>query len=291
MRSLKSFRDPAPSRSAYKINRLLLTPSFWWVVKYVLPVVLIVGPVTWYLSQEEHREAIRLELVDLRRQIEQRPEFMVEVMAIDGASIDVSEDIRQIIPIDFPVSSFDLNLEQLKARAEELDAVAEADVRIRGGGVLHIDIVERTPAVIWRSRDALELLDEGGRRVADLGARTDRPELPLLAGDGADQAVEGALSLIRTAAPIADRLRGLVRVGERRWDVVLDNDQRILLPETGADAALARVLAMDAARDLLSRDIGVIDMRNPDRLTLRLSESAITRLQGAEITQTGASLE
>ena len=42
-----------------------------------------------------------------------------------------------------------------------------------------------------------------------------------------------ALALIRAAGRRRwkGRVRGLVRVGERRWDVVLDREQRILLPE------------------------------------------------------------
>ena len=44
-------------------------------------------------------------------------------------------------------------------------------------------------------------------------------------------------------------------MGERRWDVVLDRDQRILLPETGPVPALERVIALDKAEHLLDRDI------------------------------------
>jgi cell division protein FtsQ len=49
-------------------------------------------------------------------------------------------------------------------------------------------------------------------------------------------------------------------VGERRWDVVLDRDQRILLPETEPGRALERVLALDQAQDLLDRDV-TVDLR------------------------------
>jgi cell division protein FtsQ len=68
-------------------------------------------------------------------------------------------------------------------------------------------------------------------------------------------------------------------MGERRWDLVLGRDQRILLPSDGAVAALDRVLALDAARDLLSRDIAVVDMRNPNRTTIRLNEAAAVALR------------
>ncbi len=74
-------------------------------------------------------------------------------------------------------------------------------------------------------------------------------------------------------------MRGLIRQGERRWDVALTGDQVIQLPETGAVEALERVLAMDEAGDLMGRDIRIIDMRNPDRPTIRLGDEAFAYLK------------
>jgi cell division protein FtsQ len=64
--------------------------------------------------------------------------------------------------------------------------------------------------------------------------------------------VPEALALIDAAGPLSDRLRGLVRVGERRWDLVLDRDQRILSArDRRARRALERVIALDEAQELL----------------------------------------
>ena len=95
-----------------------------------------------------------------------------------------------------------------------------------------------------------------------------------MAGDGADRAVKEALQLYAAAGPLRGRIRGLVRVGERRWDAVLDRDQRILLPETGAVQALERVIALSEAQDMLERDLLVVDMRLAARPTIRLAEAA-----------------
>jgi cell division protein FtsQ len=268
----------------------MLTPVFWFFVKFALPVGCIALAVSIYFSDESRREAAWSMVADIRRQIEERPEFMVELMAIDGASGDVAEDIRQIIPLDFPVSSFDLDLADIKARAEELDAVAHSDVRIRTGGVLQIDVVERVPAVVWRSEQGLELLDAEGHRVAALTQRGDRPDLLVLAGIGADIAVPEALDVFAVSEPLHDRIRGLTRVGARRWDVVLLGNQRIMLPEADAVTVMERVIALDQAQDLLSKDVVAVDMRKPDRPTLRLSEAADAARRGLTLTQTGADL-
>lgn len=272
-------RDPAPSRWAYRIERMWLTPFYRALLRKGLPVAVIAGGAAWYLGDADRLDALRGHVAEIRRSIEQRPEFMVDLMRIEGASPELSADIREILPVDFPVSSFDLELDHMREQVAGLDAVAGAELRVVAGGVLEVSVDERLPAVVWRSREGLELLDEGGHRVAAIPARDARPDLPLVAGDGADRVVAEALQVLAAATPIGDRVRGLTRMGERRWDVVLDRDQRIMLPERNPVAALERVIALDDAQDVLARDVSVVDMRDGRRPTLRLSGKALEELR------------
>ncbi len=280
-------RDPAPSRTSYRMQRLWLTPVFRALLRTGLPVLLVLAAAGWYLSDSSRINKVKSTLADLRADLEHRPDFMVNLMQIEDVSAEVSEDIREVTAIDYPVSSFDLDLQEMKSRVEGLDAVEKADLVIRRGGVLEVRVKAREPALIWRSRDALELLDYGGHRVAGIDERTSRSELPLVVGEGADQAAAEALALFRVAAPILNRIRGLARVGERRWDVVLDRNQRIMLPEANSVVALERALALDEANDLLARDIAAIDIRNPKRVFLRLNKAAIDALRGRPVSANG----
>jgi len=275
LRSEANRSDPAPSRLNYRMQRWLLTPGVRLFLRAGIPFALIFGGITGYMSDEERRDAFNLALVDMRNSIEQRPEFMVNLMAVDGAGTSVASDIREIVPIDFPVSSFDLNLENIRQTIVGLDPVKEASVRIRPGGILQIDVIERVPALVWRTREAIELLDETGAHVAFVHARADYPDLPLIAGEGADKHVAEAVHLFAAARPLGARMRGLVRVGERRWDVVLDRDQRILLPVNDPVQALERVIELSEVDDMLERDVTVIDMRLAQRPTLRMSQEAV----------------
>ncbi|GAA6199465.1 cell division protein FtsQ/DivIB [Aquicoccus sp. SU-CL01552] len=267
--------DPAPSRLNYRVQRWLLTPGIRLGLRIGVPFCLCFALGSAFMADQARRDALAVFLSDLRASIQERPEFMVGLMAIDGAGPNLSEDIREAVALDFPVSSFDLDLEQIRDRIIGLDPVKAASVRIRPGGILQVDVVERQPAVIWRSRAGLSMLDESGIHVDQLAGRTTRPDLPLIAGQGADRAVGEALALIAAARPLADRLRGLVRVGERRWDVVLDRGQRILLPPDRPVRALERVLALDEVRELLDRDVTVVDMRLRARPTVRMTGDAV----------------
>lgn len=275
---MRPMRDPAPSRLAYRMNRLMLTPAFRRFLRYGLPVLLLATVVLGWASDEGRRQSAVDRMAELRRQVEERPEFMVRMMAVENATETVAAEVRATLPIDFPISSFDLELDALRERVETIDAVASASVRIRQGGVLEIEIEERQPVAIWRTTENLQLLDATGHRVAPLNTRMARPDLPLIAGAGADRLVPEALALIAAADPVQERMRGLLRVGERRWDVVLDREQRIMLPEKNPLTALQKVMALDAAQDLLARDISVVDFRNPKRPVVRLTAAGIETL-------------
>ncbi|MGB8624128.1 MAG: FtsQ-type POTRA domain-containing protein, partial [Paracoccaceae bacterium] len=199
VRSQSPRRDPAPTRLAYRLNRLWLTPLFRKLLRVGLPVFCILFALGWFLSDEVRRDDLVARVAEMRRAIEERPEFMVKLMAIDGASDEVAQDIREIAEPAFPVSSFDLDLEEMRRSIAGLDAVAKADVRIKAGGILKVRVTEREPAVIWRGRQGLELLDATGHRVAALAHLTMRADLPLIAGDGADANVGEAMELLEAA--------------------------------------------------------------------------------------------
>ena len=272
-------RDPAPSRMSYRMQRLWLTPFFRKTLRVGLPVICVVGAVGGFLTSEIRRDTIYEMYHEARRSIEQRPEFMVNMMAIDGASALLSAEIRGHVLIDFPASSFDLDLEALRQQLEALDPVARVTVRIRTGGVLQVDVTERLPRLVWRSPDGLMTLDGEGHKVRDLGTRSVQAHLPLIAGGGADTAAAQALALFAAAEPVSDRLRGLHRRGDRRWDVVLDRDQVIQLPEQNPVPVLESLMALDKAQDLMSRHVTHIDLRNGRRPTVRLAPEALEELR------------
>ncbi|SDE51570.1 cell division protein FtsQ/DivIB [Limimaricola pyoseonensis] len=272
-------RDPAPTRWGYRYQRLMLTPLFRIGVRFGLPVLLVAGGLGLWFVQEDNRKAFAAQYERLRGMIEQRPEFMVGAVEIEGADPALAAAIQRFLPERMPISSFDLDLVEIRARIRELTAVADATVRVRPGGVLDIAVTQRVPVAVWRHVDGLRLVDAEGVMTGMIPQRSARAELPLIAGDGAREKIGEALALFAAAEPVSDRLRGLVRMGERRWDLVLDRGQRILLPAENPVAALERVMALDAAQDMLARDIVAVDVRNEDRPTIRLTEQALMRLR------------
>ncbi|WP_171096840.1 cell division protein FtsQ/DivIB [Ruegeria sp. HKCCD7255] len=266
--------DPAPSRLSYRLQRWLLTRGVRRGLKIGLPIVIVAAGIGGFFASEDRRAEVVSYFADIKTSIQERPEFMVNLMAIDGAGTGLSQDIREVVPLDFPISSWDLDVEHIRDTITGLDPVKSATVRIRPGGILQVDVIERQPVILWRTRQGIELLDETGAHVEMIATRADHPDLPVIAGKGADRHVSEALEILRTASSLGSRVRGLARVGERRWDLVLDRDQRIMLPTERPVRALERVLAVNEVQDLLERDVAAVDMRLGQRPTIRMNQVA-----------------
>lgn len=274
-------RDPAPSRLKYRLERMWLRPIWRRLVRLGLPVFLVAMTAGIWLSDEDRRATLTDGIDGMVRKVQSREEFMVKTMTIEGATPVVENALRAMLPVDLPASSFDLDLTALRLQVMRLDAVESIDLRIKPGGVLAASVKERVPALLWRHGRGIEILDAGGHRVASVTSREVRADLPLIAGEGADLAAAEALALIDAAGPILPRVRGLVRRGERRWDLVLDHGQRIMLPAEGAVIALEAAVTLHGKEDLLGRDIDVVDLRDPARPVMRLGINARNTIRSA----------
>ena len=282
-------RDPAPSRFSYRWHRIWLTPHYRRLLRLGLPAFLLAMGFGIWFGDAGRREQSFAWIAAIRDSVVSRPEFRVSGLVVSGASAATLASIEEVLGLSFPVSSFSLDLEALRERLRAIDAVADAELRVNAEGALEVRVEERLPILVWRQGEGLELLDETGHRVAALAARSERPDLPLIAGQGAAAAVPEALAILAAAEPLRARMRGLVRIGERRWDIVLDRHQRIMLPATGAAPALERLIALDQAEDLLDRDVVAVDLRNGHRPTLRLAPHAMALRLGIDPAATLAS--
>jgi cell division protein FtsQ len=263
------------------MQRLWLTPAFRVFMRFGLPVLVVALVFGIFMASQARRDFLSGLMNSAKDQVTERPMFMVNLMSIDGASPELADAVRAKLALKLPQSALELDLDAIRITAENLDAVARAVVRFGAGNVLQITITEREPAFVWRTNAGLMLLDGTGHRIAALAERADRADLPLIAGEGADQSILEAKALLQAAGPLESRIRGLVRIGTRRWDLALDRDQRVLLPADNPVAAVEGLIALNAAENILARDLLSVDLRNPQRPVLRLAPAALDAFRAA----------
>ena len=273
--------DYAPSRLAWKLERMWMDPRWRRLVKVGLPSLALAGAVGLTLGDHARASALVDWAVGVKRALEDRPEFAVTALGLRGAGPELSAQIVALADPLLPDSSLRLDLPALRQAVLALPRVAGASVAVDDGGILSIAVTEHPEAVLHRAADGLHVLRGDGTRLMDVASRLARPNLPVIAGPHADEAVGEALGVLGAAGPLRARIVGLVRIGGRRWDAVLESGQRILLPETGAADAIRLAAELDAVGDVTARSVTHVDLRRPARPVLRLTDAASEALHAA----------
>ena len=263
-------RDPAPSRFRYKFSRWMLSPLIKRAVLYALPFFIIATPFLIYLQDQKNKEQVQEIAFDLYRKVIERPEFMLDALSIEGASDSLNTEIRQILGLDFPISYFDLNLANLRERVLSLPPVEIAETHILGGGILHIKVDEKTPALLLKKEMGFTVLNAHGDYIRSASSRKYFSNLPVITGVGAENAASQATSILKVIDKKLSKVRGMVFVGQRRWNIIMTSGQIIMLPENNPEQAMQKILILDKAEQILSRQIAVFDFRLPSRITLRI---------------------
>ncbi|MEM1364489.1 MAG: cell division protein FtsQ/DivIB [Pseudomonadota bacterium] len=169
-----------------------------------------------------------------------------------------------------------LDIAQARSTVENLPWVETAVVRKYLPDRLSVEVTERSPFAVWQRGSELVVVERSGAVIAPLptGAFT---HLPLIVGPGADSQSAVFLKQMQGFPALKAKVGAFVRVAERRWDLHLKNGVRVMLPANNHERALVEITEMDSLYGLLERDVEVVDFRVPDRIALRLTESADER--------------
>jgi cell division protein FtsQ len=154
--------------------------------------------------------------------------------------------------------------------------IVEATVLKLYPGRLRIEIKERQAFALWQTGGKLSLIAADGT-VLEQGVPARFAKLPQVVGSGAAQAAQGFLALLSQYPTIANDVDASVLVAERRWNLHMKSGLDILLPDTAVERALTALVDLDRTKNILSRDIAAIDLRMPDRITVRQSDAAASQ--------------
>lgn len=204
---------------------------------------------TFFSMSREHGFAVADVLVEGRQNLD-RDWLLGRVSSLKGRSV------------------FEVDIDDIQRAIENQNWVEHAQVQRVLPNKIKIIVKERVPYI---------LLDEGGKRPALMDKnlvrigyfmRRDLPFVPLVEGKGAPAAAQEFIALLKAEEVLKKRVKKSVFVGERRWDLLLDNGVRIKLPEEDVGFALRRLMKADEMQGLLAKDIRGIDLRQSDRIII-----------------------
>lgn len=201
--------------------------------------------------------------------------FRVDQITIAGRGRTPMEQLAAALgaPHGSPILAVDL--QQVKDRIESLPSVKVAAVERRLPDQMHIAIVERQPIAIWQNNGQHVLVDKTGQMIP--GAIAGHEALPLVVGDGANTRADELLAMLASEPSLAPRVKAAIHVGNRRWNLMLDDPQdglEVRLPEEAAKDAWHRLADLERAQGLSARQVRMVDLRIPDRMVLKTERAA-----------------
>jgi cell division protein FtsQ len=197
-------------------------------------------------------------------------------LGIDRVTISGIAELSEIevliaAGIDPKISLAFFDADEARRRLEATPLIREATVRKLYPDEVSITLTERAPYALWQVKGELFVIAADGT-VIDKMDDGRFAHLPLVVGADANNRAGEYLALRAQAGPLAPRLRAATLVAGRRWTLKLDNGMDVRLPESGAGEALKRLVALETDMRLLDKDLLAIDLREADRVTMRLTE-------------------
>jgi cell division protein FtsQ len=194
--------------------------------------------------------------------------FSVQEVVVLGRGVTAREDLWAALEVERGDPIFAFDAAAARERLIALPWISEATIERRLPDQLYLTIDEREPVAIWQHDGTQRLIDADGVELTRqaIGRWS---HLPLVVGPAAHQHAADFLDELSATPAVADAMTAAIRIGDRRWDLILAPDVRVFLPEDNAPAALAHLQHLIVEEAVLLRDVAAIDLRLPGRTVIR----------------------
>jgi cell division protein FtsQ len=220
-----------------------------------------------------HLEVLGAKLQNVCDRAANKAGMGIASIALTGETRWGREDLLALAGVSRRTSLFCLDAAAARDKLKTNPWIADATVLKLYPGRLQIEIKERAAIALWQNDGQLSMIAGDGTVLEPFtGSRF--AELPLVVGAGAQTKARDFLTLVGRYPVLRDTVQAAVLVADRRWNLRLNSGIDVRLPENDVEAALQILARLDRDKKLLSRDIAVVDLRLPDRVTVRLSDAA-----------------
>ena len=236
-------------------------------------ILLIAGALVYGAVAGQHLPAVIDWTKDARDIAANAVGFRIAAISLSGEKEVSREEILTTAGVTGRASLLFLDADAARQRLLANPWIADAAVLKLYPNRLQITITERHAFALWQKNGRLSVIAADGT-VLEPFVENRYLGLPLVVGRDAERQAKDFLAVVDRYPDIRSALRASILVADRRWDLRLTNGIDVQLPESDVAAALDRLVGLDHDKKLLSRDITVVDLRLPDRVTVRLSDAA-----------------
>ena len=271
--NLLKFNDPAPSRLAYKINRLLY--RFWFklllIIVFLTSSVLLAKKVL-YKNIDLNAE-IRFLSEESSALYKGLTELTISKILVKGAQEPLKKEIIILVQNAATEGFSALKAQALREKIQDINKVEKAFVKFSTNGLVNVEVIQRKEAVVYFNNHLYEVLDSNGVILSIKQDYKGLSSFPLLVGKGGQKKINELLSLVNKLGSYQSEVLCYEWVGERRWDVHMKNDLVFKLPENNLSKGLEVMRMFLNETKKLLKPIVSVDLRNIDKPIIKLREA------------------
>lgn len=190
--------------------------------------------------------------------------LVLENVLIEGQHNLSTEDIAATLNADVGTPLLSIPLEHIREILLKNDWIKNVVIERRFPSTIYINITEREPIAIWQQNKTLYLVDEEGHVITptDILKFTN---LPHIIGSDAPLHAASLIQNLDNDIELKKHITSSVRYGERRWNLILEQDITVKMPETGFIEAYQYLSKLYQNNKLFDQDYKVIDLRDQSK--------------------------
>ena len=271
--NLLKFNDPAPSRLAYKINRLLY--RFWF--KSLLMIVFLASSAllakkVLYKNIDLNAE-IRFLSEESSSLYKGLTELSISKILVKGAREPLKKEIIILVQNAATKGFSALKAQALREKIQDINKVEKAFVKLSTDGLVFVEVIQRKEAVVYFNNHLYEVLDSNGIILSIKQDYQGLSSFPLLVGKDGQKNINELLSLVNEIGSYQSEVLYYEWVGERRWNVHMKNGLVFKLPENNLSEGLVVMRMFLNETDKLLKPIVSVDLRNIDKPIIKFRKA------------------
>jgi cell division protein FtsQ len=251
-----------------RLQRLPLPPG----IGLVGSVLLLAGALGYGVVKGQHLPDVIDWVKDVRDTAANSVGFRITAVSLTGSKEVSREEILTTAGVTGRASLLFLDADAARDKLLANPWIGDAAVLKLYPDRLQITVTERQAFALWQKDGKVSVIAADGT-VLEKYVEGRYIGLPVVIGKGAETAARDFLAVLDRYPDVLTLTRASTLVAERRWNLRLLNGIDVRLPETDVEGALNRLVQLDHDKKLLTRDITMVDLRLPDRVTVRLSDA------------------
>jgi cell division protein FtsQ len=194
--------------------------------------------------------------------------FALREVRVEGRGETAVADILSAVRANRGDPILGIDIDAVRQRLEDLPWIESASVERRFPDQLIVSVTEAEPMALWQRSQKLFLVSRDGAVIetANLGKYA---KLLIIVGEDAPKKAQDLFDILAQEPELRAHVTAAVLVGKRRWNIRMDNDVDVKLPEDGALEAWRHFADLNRQDNLLDKDITVVDLRQADRVVVR----------------------